>query len=378
MPVQHFGHQLSRRLSSSHILQYNAGMESRNLQTAFLGILTLLALGAVFYFLRSVFIPLAFATLISLMLTPLVNRLAKLKIPRFIGIILTMSAVFIMLYGIGQIFYSSLYNFAASFETYQSRFSQILHGIWTRLQIPEEFFPTMGWTENLIDQVIQMTGSFVSFGTSLGLALLFIVFMQIETPLSWRKLKRAFPHHVTAKVARAVSDATKQVARYLLLKTMLSMVTGVLVWLSLSIIGQDLARFWGLMAFLLNYIPSLGSFFVLLLTMTLGLAQFYPDWNRIIAVWVAMPVIQVLIGTIIDPHLQGHQLDLSPLVILISLIVWGWIWGFAGMFLAVPLTVALKIFFSHIESLRPIGIMMGSGRMTRSFKRNWRKRGKNK
>jgi len=351
-------------------------MESRNLRTAFLGILTLLALGVLFYFLRSAFIPLAFATLVSLMLTPLVNRLTKLKIPRLIGIILVMSALFIMLYGIGQIFYTSLYNFAASFETYQSRFSQIVREIWIRLRIPEEFFPTMGWTENLINQVIQMTGSFVSFGTSLGLALLFIVLMQIETPLSWRKLKRAFSHHVTVRVARAVSDATRQVARYLILKTMLSAVTGVLVWLSLSIIGQDLARFWGLMAFLLNYIPSLGSFFILLLTMALGFAQFYPDWNRIIAVWIAMPLIQVVIGTIIDPQLQGHQLDLSPLVILISLIIWGWIWGFAGMFLAVPLTVALKIFLSHIEELRPIAIMMGSGRMSRSFRKNWKKRGR--
>jgi len=349
-------------------------MESRNIQTVFLGILTLLALGTVFYFLRQIFIPLAFATLVSLMLTPLVNRLVKLKIPRLIGILLVMSALFVILYGIGQIFYSSLYNFAASFETYQSRFSQILHEIWNRLQIPEEFFPTMGWTQDLINQVIQMTGSFVSFGTSLGLALLFIVLMLIETPLSWRKLKRAFPQHVTVKVARAVSDTTKQVARYLILKTMMSTVTGVLVWLSLSIIGQDLARFWGLMAFLLNYIPNLGSLFVLLLTMTLGFAQFYPDWNRIIAVWVTMPVIQIIIGSIIDPQLQGHQLDLSPLLILISLIVWGWIWGFAGMFLAVPLTVALKILLSHIKGLRPIGIMMGSGRMSRTFRRNWRRR----
>jgi len=353
-------------------------MESRNIQTAFLGILTLLALGAVLHLLQRVFVPLAFAILVSLMLTPLVNRLAKLRVPRFIGIILVMFAVVVLLYGVGQIFYSSLYNFASALETYQSRFSQILREIWSRLRIPEEFFPTMGWTRNLLDQVIQMSGSFVSFGTSLGLALLFILLMQIETPLSWRKLKRAFPHHVNVKVARAVSDASRQVARYLILKTLLSTVTGVLVWLSLSIIGQDLARFWGLVAFLLNYIPNLGSFFVLLATMVLGLAQFYPDWNRIIAVWIAMPTIQIVIGSIIDPQIQGHQLDLSPLVILVSLIVWGWIWGFAGMFLAVPLTVALKILLSHIESLRPIGIMMGSGRMRSSFKRNWRKRDKKK
>ncbi|CAD7845562.1 hypothetical protein S1OALGB6SA_1225 [Olavius algarvensis spirochete endosymbiont] len=351
-------------------------MESRNIQTSFLGILTLIALGTVLHFLQRVFIPLAFAALVSLMSTPLVNRLTKLKVPRFIGIILVMSVVFIVLYGVGKIFYSSLYDFVSIFETYQSRFSQILREIWARFKIPEELFPTMGWTRNLLDLIIQTTDSFVNFGTSLGLALIFILLMQIETPLSWRKLKRAFPHHVNVKVARTVSDSSNQVARYLILKTMLSAVTGLLVWLSLSIIGQDLAQFWGLMAFLLNYIPSLGSLFVLVITMTLGFVQFYPDWNRIIAVWITMPAIQIVIGSLIDPQLQGHQLDLSPLVILISLIIWGWIWGFAGMFLAVPLAVTLKISLSHIESLRPIAIMMGSGRMSRSFRRNWRKREK--
>ena len=177
---------------------------------------------------------------------------------------------------------------------------------------------------------------------------------------------------MSIKVGRAVADASRQVARYLTVKTIISAVTGVLVWLTLTIIGQDLAPFWGLMAFLLNFIPNLGSFFIMVATMTLGLAQFYPEWNRIAAVWIAMPAIQIVMGNILDPTLQGYQLDLSPLVILISLVVWGWIWGITGMFLAVPLTVALKIILDHIEGLRPFAVMMGSGKMSRSFRRQWR------
>jgi AI-2 transport protein TqsA len=156
---------------------------------------------------------------------------------------------------------------------------------------------------------------------------------------------------------------------------MISVVTGFLVWLTLSLIGQDLAPLWGLLAFLLNYIPNLGSFFIMAATMTLGLIQFYPEWNRVAAVWITMPVIQIIMGNILDPQLQGDQLDLSPLVILISLVVWGWIWGVTGMFLAVPLTVGLKIVLAHIRSLKPVAVMMGSGKMSRSFRRQWRRSG---
>jgi AI-2 transport protein TqsA len=82
-----------------------------------------------------------------------------------------------------------------------------------------------------------------------------------------------------------------------------------------------------------------------------------------------------VMGNILDPQLQGDQLDLSPLVILVSLVFWGWIWGVTGMFLAVPLTVAMKIVLDHIDGLRPFSIMMGSGRMSRSFRRQWRRKG---
>lgn len=351
-------------------------VKTRNVETIFVGILAILALGAVLHLLQNVFIPLVIAGLLSLMLTPLVNRLQKLKIPRVIGIILVMSALFFILYVVGQLFYSSLRTFTQVFGTYQNRFVQILHELFERFQIPEEYFPQMGWTQELIDRIVQVTGSFVSFGSTLGLVLLFLIFMLAETTLSWRKFRRAFPRKVSVKVGRAVADVSRQVARYLTVKTLISAATGVLVWLALTIIGQDLAPLWGLLAFFLNYIPNLGSFFIMAATMILGLVQFYPNWNQIAAVWIVMPAIQIVMGNILDPQLQGDQLDLSPLVILVSLVIWGWIWGVTGMFLAVPLTVAVKIILDHIDGLRPFAIMMGSGKMSRSFRREWRHRGK--
>lgn len=357
---------------------YNGRVKTRNMQTIFIGILTVLAVGAVLHLLQQVFIPLVIAGLLSLMLSPLVNRIQRLKIPRIIGVILVMAALIVLLYMVGRLFYSSLRTFTQVYGAYQFRFVSILEQLWLRWNIPAEYFPQFGWTQGLIDRLVAITGTFVSGGTYLGLVLLFLIFMLAENALSWRKLRRAFPRKVSIQVGRAVSDVTRQVARYLTVKTLISVVTGFLVWLSLSLIGQDLAPLWGLLAFLLNYIPNLGSFFIMAATMTLGLIQFYPAWNRVAAVWIAMPVIQILMGNILDPQLQGDQLDLSPLVILISLVIWGWIWGITGMFLAVPLTVGLKIVLAHIHSLKPAAVMMGSGKMSRSFRRNWRRRRREK
>lgn len=349
-------------------------MKTHNVQTIFTGILATLAIVATLHYLGRLFLPLAIAGLLSLMLTPLVNYMNRLKIPRLIGILLVMSALFILLLIVGRVFYSSIQTFTQVFGIYQKRFVNIMSDFWIRLNIPWEFFPQFGWTQQMINRLISFTGTFVSFVTNLGLVLLFLVFFMAETPLSWRKFRRAFPLRLNLKIGLAIADTTQQVARYLTIKTIISSITGVLVWISLSLIGQELAALWGLLAFLLNYIPNLGSLFIMIATMTLGLAQFYPNWNRVIAVWISIPAIQIILGNIIDPMLQGDRLDLSPIVILISLVLWGWIWGITGMFLAVPLTVALKIILHHVEYLRPFAVMMGSGRMSRSFRRHWRRK----
>jgi len=358
-------------------IAYNERVKIRNLETTFIGILTIMAVGTLLHLLQDVFIPLTIAGLLSLMFTPVVNWMKKMKIPRGIGILLVMLILFFILYVVGQLFYSSIQAFTQVFGAYQLRFVQIMEELWARFQIPREYFPQMVWTQSWIDRLVQATGSFVSFGGTLGLILLFLVFMLAETTLSWRKFRRAFPRKVSKSVGLAVADVSTQVARYLGVKLFISAVTGVLVWLALTVIGQDLAPLWGLLAFFLNFIPNLGSIFIMASTMTLGLIQFYPNWDRIAAVWIVMPAIQITMGNIIDPQLQGEQLDLSPLVILISLLFWGWIWGIIGMFLAVPLTVIVKIVMDHIEGLKPFSIMMGSGRMSRSFRRQWRKKSKN-
>ena len=138
---------------------------------------------------------------------------------------------------------------------------------------------------------------------------------------------------------------------------------------------MDFALIWGVLAFLLNFVPNIGSLIVMIVTILMGFIQFYPSAGRVMAVIISMIIIQITMGNIIDPRLQGHRLDLSPFLILVSLIFCGWLWGIVGMFLAVPLMVVIKIICENIPVLKPVFVLMGSGKDRKIRKK--RKKSKN-
>ena len=127
------------------------------------------------------------------------------------------------------------------------------------------------------------------------------------------------------------------------------------------IAGVDFPLVWGMLAFLLNFIPTIGSIVVTALAIFMATVQFMPDWSRIIFIGLLYISIEMVLGNIIDPKLQGVQLNISPLIILISLAVWGYVWGLVGMFLAVPLTSMTQVVCSNIPSLQPIAVLLSSG-----------------
>jgi AI-2 transport protein TqsA len=140
-----------------------------------------------------------------------------------------------------------------------------------------------------------------------------------------------------------------------------SAATGAISYAILLVVGVDFAAFWGFVIFLLNYIPTIGSMLGILLPTLLAVVQF-ATIGPVLAVIIGGGATQFLIGNIIEPRLMGTSLNISPLVVLISLAVWGSIWGLAGMFLSVPLTMIAMIVFSYFRPTRPIAIMLsGNG-----------------
>ena len=139
----------------------------------------------------------------------------------------------------------------------------------------------------------------------------------------------------------------------------MSLTTGILIGAAMKLLDVDFPLLWGVLAFLLNYIPNLGSMLaaippVLLATVQLGI-------GRAILVAIVFGVVNVVMGTFIEPHLMGRQLGLSTLVVFLSLVFWGWVWGPIGMLLSVPLTVILKIMLENTEDFRWIAVLLGGG-----------------
>ena len=129
------------------------------------------------------------------------------------------------------------------------------------------------------------------------------------------------------------------------------------------IYGIDFALVWGLLTFILNYIPNIGSLIATIAPILVAFLEFGLGFNTI-SLAILLLLTQNIFGNFLEPHYLGRQMDLSPVFVLFSLIFWGWIWGIVGMFLAVPIAACIKILFSNIEPLKPFAIIIGSGAIT--------------
>jgi len=335
---------------------------NNKLNTAFLGIITIIALGAVFHSLSSFFLPLIIALICSFILIPLMNFFVKWHLPRFLSILIVMSMFLTFIYIAGRFFYKSINSFIPVFPDYSARLLHIIELFWLKYNLPPKLLADFNWMQTITNYIFSWSGSFVDFIKSLIIVVLILFFIMLEYNWFTRKLMRAYPKRTSLKVLRIVFDINQQVARYMSVKFLVSLGTGVLVYFCLSFIGMDFALLWGVIALLLNFIPNIGSTFVMIITILMGLIQFYPEWNKVLFVVISMVGVQTVMGNFIDPLFQGDQLDLSPLVILVSLIFWGWLWGITGMFLSSPLMVTIKIICAHFQPLKPISILMGSGK----------------
>jgi AI-2 transport protein TqsA len=189
------------------------------------------------------------------------------------------------------------------------------------------------------------------------IAIIFWIFMIMGKDSFEERLKNAFNERRNF-VEKNINTINESLQSYIIIKTILSLTTGVIVTIILWIYGVDFAVVWGLLTFVLNYIPNIGSLIATACPIIVALFEYGLGFTTI-SMSVLLLLNQNIIGNIIEPHYLGRHMDLSPVFVLFSLIFWGWIWGVVGMFLAVPIAAAMKILFSNIEPLKPIAILMG-------------------
>ncbi len=202
---------------------------------------------------------------------------------------------------------------------------------------------------------------FSSLSSILGNAfmiLIYTLFIVLEETKFRDKLKMLFPEKEKYERFNELLDKIEDsISQYLGLKTLVSIITGVLSYIALLIIGVDSPAFWAFLIFVLNFIPTVGSLVATVFPAIFSLLQFGTVTPAVL-VLVIVGAIQIAVGNIIEPRMMGKSMNISPLVTIISLSVWGVIWGVVGMVLSVPITVVMIIIFSQFESTRRIAILL--------------------
>jgi predicted PurR-regulated permease PerM len=339
----------------------------------FLGILVLVAVGMVLKSAQSVILPLIIAWLLSYLIGPAINFMTRRKIPTTLAVVLILIVLLGIFYLSGTFLYARFAAFAAAYPRYHTRLTELITMIISQWNL--EFDPLAGinWGQNIGRGLASLSRSIFAFASQLVLVIIFLFFILLGKPYFRYKILKSFSAQNADQISRITFSITAQIRRYLSLQFLISFTTGVLVWLALEIIGVDFAITWGALAFFLNFIPTVGSIMASIPPILLAIVQFYPSlWPGVITL-VTVITIQLGMGNALAPKVMGDQLNLSPVVVLLSLLFWGWLWGIVGALLSIPIAAAIKIVCENIETLHPISVMMGSGKTyQREFKKGIR------
>lgn len=306
-------------------------------------------------------VPLVFAAFLSIISAPVVLWLRAHRIPSALGVPLVVAGVLVALGGLAGFLGGTLNAFVAAAPRYEARFEGLLgaltlwleaRGIETSRAALESMLDP-GAAVNLVGGTISGIAALLSDALLVLLAVAFMLLEVTELPAKIREAMER-PDADLAQFAKIAAD----VKRYVVVKTYLSLATGAALAAFLWIIGLDFALLWGFVAFLLNYVPNIGSVIAAVPPVLLALVQL--GTGRAAAVLVAYVAVNMVVGNVVEPKLMGRSLGLSPLVVFVSLVFWGWLWGPMGMLLSVPLTMIVKIVLENTSEWRWAAVLMGN------------------
>ncbi len=308
---------------------------------------------------QNVVVPFFLATFIAVLCLPILNWLSRWHIPTSINILLVISFSLGICLLIVLFVGTSLHDFSLKLPSYQTQLRDETrtlfiwinnHGIDISPKLMLEYFDP-GAAMKVAANTLSGVGSVLTDGFLILLTVIFILFEASSMP---HKLKQALaaPEQSFQQFERIISS----VQSYIVIKTAVSFLTGLSVTLWLVFLGIDYPVLWGLLAFILNYVPNIGSIIAAVPALLLGLLQY--GFSQALLVITGYMVINIIVGNIIEPRYMGKKLGLSPLVVLISLVMWGWVLGPVGMLLSVPLTMIVKIALEATDDLRWVAILL--------------------
>lgn len=329
------------------------------IQTFCLLVIAAVALGFALYWLRPVMIPFMLALLITYALAPLLAFLKRhLYAPHAIIVTIAFLIVLLLLTSLSIIVTTSINQLTSDAGSYQSQLNRLITKMIDKFPIetfgvsPEVMFaPLLGLQGGAVSGIATYVVNTLFNLLSEGLLVLIMVFF----------LLIGQKEHMSREQA-TWAEVENNIKLYISTKVLLSAVTGVLVWAILEALQVHLAIVFGLFAFLLNFIPNIGSVIATLLPIPVVILSDDVSASRAIMAILIPGSLQFLIGNVLEPKVMGTALDLHPVVVLMALIFWGTLWGLVGMILATPITAALKIWLVRSDFTRPAGELL-AGRL---------------
>lgn len=311
---------------------------------------------------ESLLVPFLLSLFIAVIVTPLLSWFNRRGLPNWLSILLVVSMIVVVGFFIGVIVGSSINSFRADLPDYQARLVILSDSLQQKLASFGIAIDPSQWRDIFNPSAaLSMAGNTLSsFGNLMAdgfLILLTVLFILAEEVNFREKLRHGLPGG--DKTIKALTNFTSSVNKYMAIKMLVSLLTGFVVMVSLFFIGVDYFVLWGLLAFLLNFIPTLGSIIAAVPPILLAIIQLgTPEALAVAGVFFG---VNTIIGNVLEPRFMGKGLDLSSLVVFLSLVFWGWILGPVGMLLSVPLTMTVKIALENFEGTYWFGVMLGSG-----------------
>ena len=308
---------------------------------------------------KSISMPFAFAFFIAILVYPLQQKLEQ-KFPRWLSLI----SVLLLLGAIVGFAVSAL---SLSAEIIEPKVPEYLDRLQSMAQMIQEWARSRGLpipqpnqsdgaSSQLTQEAIGGVRSLLSVISLTVLTISLLVLLLLEISQYRQKVQQAFSSKTSDRIIEAVGNTSDKLRRYLWVMTLTSILTGVLTTVWCFIVGIDLAFVWGIIGFVLNYIPTLGSI-VAVIPPTL-VALLFNGVGHAIATLIGLAVIQVIMGNFVDPRVQGKTLQLSPFVALFSIAFWGWVWGIPGAILGVPMTISIILFCQEFKVTQGVAILL--------------------
>jgi predicted PurR-regulated permease PerM len=353
-----------------------------------------IAVVAILYFGREVFVPLAVAVLLTFVLAPPVRVLRRWRFGRIPSIVTVVLIAFVALFGLGMVLGEQVTHLAAALPKYQDTLkkkietlrgaaaetgalgqaSKVLRNLGQELQdvqpgsepvattdrqlhpVPVEIYETAKAPLQIIQRVIS---PLIDPLVTTGIIIVFVIFFLVQREDLRDRLIRLAGSTDLHRTTAAIDDAGQRLSRYLLAQSALNAAFGVTIGVGLALIGVPNPVLWGMLAAVLRFVPYIGAIIAAAFPLALAVAV-DPGWTTVVLTGALFVVVELIVGQVVEPLLYGHSTGVSPVAVVVAAMFWTWLWGPIGLLLSTPLTVCLDVLGRHVERLRFLDVLLGS------------------